>query len=71
MKKQKVLYLCDRKKCKNCNADCSHTEDIKHAITFERIGMYYFEKTNLQYAISALSRAFEKAKKTDDNGIQK
>ena len=62
MKKQKVLYLCDRKKCKHCHTECKHTDDIKHAITFERIGNYYFEKINVQYAIAALSKAFEKIK---------
>lgn len=32
-----ILYLCDRKACKQCgiNAeDCKHTTDIRHAVNF-------------------------------------
>lgn len=27
-----ILYICDRKRCINCNEDCKHTTDVKHAI---------------------------------------
>ena len=27
-----ILYICDRKRCANCNEDCRHTSDLKHAI---------------------------------------
>lgn len=32
---QAILYLCDRKKCEQCDPDfCSHTTDINHAKNF-------------------------------------
>jgi len=41
----KILYLCDRRKCRNCNPDCKHTEDITHAENFEVSFLnYYVEK---------------------------
>ncbi len=35
MTDQRVAFICDRKKCKNCNPDCLHTTDINHAANFE------------------------------------
>lgn len=29
--KHKKLYICNRKKCKNCSGRCLHTSDIKYA----------------------------------------
>lgn len=29
-----VLYVCDRKKCPNCQPECEHTTDISHAKNF-------------------------------------
>lgn len=35
-----VVYLCDGKRCKECNSqDCSHTCDIHHAKNFRHIGI--------------------------------
>ena len=31
MTDQRIAFICDRHKCKNCNPDCLHTTDIKHA----------------------------------------
>ena len=39
----KVLYLCDRKACENCNPDCRYTHDISHAISFRRFFKEYME----------------------------
>ncbi len=36
MTDQRIAFICDRKKCKNCNPDCLHTTDINHAANFER-----------------------------------
>lgn len=33
---RRILYICDRKKCKNCDPGCKHTTDIKHAKHFSR-----------------------------------
>lgn len=46
----KILYVCDRLKCKNCcYPDCKHTSDITHAVNFEaykdsKNNKYYFER---------------------------
>ena len=37
MKKRKILFLCDRKRCETCNDFCEHTSDIRHAANFEII----------------------------------
>lgn len=29
-----ILYICDRKKCENCNNECHLTRDIAHAVMF-------------------------------------
>ena len=31
-----ILYICDRKACENCNKECKHTTDIRHAANFEQ-----------------------------------
>lgn len=31
----KVLYLCDRRACRQCRPPCTHTSDIAHAKNFE------------------------------------
>ena len=31
-----ILYICDRKACENCNKECKHTTDIRHAVNFEQ-----------------------------------
>ena len=41
-----VVYICDRRKCENCNyPECKHTFDIKHAANFELMepGGFYVE----------------------------
>lgn len=45
----KVLYICDRKKCETCREDCTHTQDIRHAKNFEKIspGVFRENKTGL------------------------
>lgn len=51
-----VLYLCDRLACPECdNPECSHTEDVKHAINFESVesdgaseGRRFVERCNSQ-----------------------
>lgn len=48
-KEFKVIYLCDRKQCKQCSyPNCKHTTDIKHAKNFniEYLTENYFEKEN-------------------------
>lgn len=35
--KQNIVYLCDRKQCKNCSDTCRHTSDINHAVNFEHL----------------------------------
>lgn len=51
-----IFYLCDKKKCKNCNYPaCKHTQDITHAKNFKKDDEYeamdidsYFEIENIQ-----------------------
>lgn len=33
-----ILYLCDRKRCNNCNpnGECRHTTDICHSVNFKQ-----------------------------------
>ena len=33
----KIFYICDRKKCENCNSECKHTSDVMHAANFEPV----------------------------------
>ena len=42
--KNKVLYLCDRQKCRKCYNYCTHTSDINHAVNFTKHGEHIFEK---------------------------
>lgn len=43
--KEKVIYLCDHRACKECGGGlCNHTDNIEHAKNFEKIGDAYFEK---------------------------
>jgi hypothetical protein len=54
-KRTEVVYLCDRKKCKDCSYPiCTHTSDIEHAKNFEctRIGALtiYSEKGSKENA---------------------
>ena len=34
IKEPKVFYLCDRRACRKCGAECSHTTDVTHAVHF-------------------------------------
>ena len=36
MTDQRIAFICDRKKCKNCYSECLHTTDINHAANFEK-----------------------------------
>jgi hypothetical protein len=41
MKQLKTVYICDRKRCKQCSAPvCTKTTDIDHAANFKRIDDY-------------------------------
>lgn len=40
----KPLYLCDRRKCKDCHSECSYTFDITHAKNFMNENGYFLEK---------------------------
>lgn len=41
----KVVYICDKLKCKNCNETyCEHTADINHATNFKNIDGVFVEK---------------------------
>lgn len=35
----KIVYICDRKKCDNCNSECKHTSDIMHAANFKSVSI--------------------------------
>lgn len=41
--KPHILYLCDRRACENCNAECKYTTDIKHAKNYELNGNTFVE----------------------------
>ncbi|MDO4557305.1 MAG: hypothetical protein Q4B70_19500 [Lachnospiraceae bacterium] len=41
---KKVLYLCDREKCKDCSDDCKHTTDVWHAKNFSKEFYTHVEK---------------------------
>lgn len=44
-KENTIIYICDRRACKQCNAECMHTTDIKHAKNFVKLptGAYWEE----------------------------
>ncbi len=50
MTDQRIAFICDRKKCKNCYSECFHTTDIKHAANFEKTLApdTWFEKVSRQ-----------------------
>ena len=31
-----ILYKCDRRACEHCSPECSHTQDISHAVNFQK-----------------------------------
>ena len=33
-----IIYVCDRRKCKECDEFCTHTRDITHAENFKNVG---------------------------------
>lgn len=37
-----ILYVCDRKQCKECKDFCTHTTDITHATNFKNCGDGYY-----------------------------
>ena len=60
-----IVYLCDRTMCENCNPDCAHTHDIRHAVNFEAADhnkrMYMErERFNNAYQEAALRTASNK-----------
>ena len=38
-----ILYICDRKACKNCHEECKHTINIEHAVNRYDINGRMFE----------------------------
>lgn len=30
------FYICNRKKCMECNPECTHTRDINYAVNFRK-----------------------------------
>ncbi|MEG2332811.1 MAG: hypothetical protein RSB62_11005 [Bacteroides sp.] len=42
--KGKVLYICDRRACNQCNPECMHTNDISHAKDFELLHDVFVEQ---------------------------
>ncbi len=43
---KEILYICDRTLCENCHEECRHTTRIDHAVNFEKIEGYIWEKEN-------------------------
>lgn len=41
MIKPMILYVCDRKACKDCSPDCNHTSNINHAANFKNDDVEY------------------------------
>lgn len=33
----KIFFICDRKKCETCAAECKYTSDVMHAANFESV----------------------------------
>lgn len=46
-RKVEILYICDRKKCENCNSCCNHTSDITHAVNFKEAAILRLEERGL------------------------
>ena len=71
---KRILYICDRKKCKNCDPGCKHTTDIKHAKHFSRNycnrfvedGTFQDAAENMVYSL----RRFMEAKSKEAGGEQ-
>lgn len=34
--KERIAYVCDRKRCERCSPECHHTTDIHHAVNFTK-----------------------------------
>lgn len=48
----KILYLCNRKKCENCSyPTCKHTTDIDYAVNFEKNEADCYEEKHEQKRI--------------------
>ena len=45
--KNEILYICDRRKCKNCSGWCDHTTDISHADNFIKNGSIFVEQDTI------------------------
>lgn len=43
-----ILYICDRKACKDCNPDCYYTEDVSHAVNFKKKYFYNYKITYVE-----------------------
>ena len=41
---KEILYICDRTLCENCHEECRYTTHIDHAVNFEKIDGYIWEK---------------------------
>ena len=42
------FYICDRRACKKCRPECTHTNDINHARNFENINGDLIEQTSIR-----------------------
>lgn len=50
-----VIYLCDRKRCKECSPLCKHTNDITHAVNFKKDGDDYFENSSTEVLLEEIA----------------
>ena len=51
-KKEKVIYICNRKRCENCHPECQHTSDIRFAADFTKVDdtdNTFIQKSNLSF----------------------
>lgn len=46
-----VLYLCNRKKCKECSDECKLTKDVRYAVNFNLEEVKDNNGENFMYAI--------------------
>lgn len=55
--KDKVLYECDRKRCKKCTYPvCARTHDVQHAVNFSNDHGIYIEHPRYTEVVSALQK---------------
>lgn len=63
-----AVYVCDRKRCEDCNPLCKHTSDIQHAVNFDKHNDMYIERTEASMSFGEALEALKAGKKVRRRG---